>query len=109
MLLKIFFPETVSLDQDIVKNFVLLLFDRVLRKFHLPTINSYFLNKKVFMNLMSINQILSGLIKDCLLYPKTLKKLRHLNPEIKIIHYSPDDMMNPANQTKSYLNSISSV
>jgi hypothetical protein len=36
----------------------------------------------------------------------TLQQIKAYKPAIKIISYSPDDMMNPANQTRRYLESI---
>jgi len=38
--------------------------------------------------------------------PKTLIDLKLINDQLKLIHYSPDDMLNPQNQTKYYLRSI---
>jgi len=38
--------------------------------------------------------------------PATLARVRALNPQSVLVNYSPDDMMNPDNQTTAYLNSI---
>ena len=36
----------------------------------------------------------------------TLKKVKELSPNTQLIHYSPDDMLNPDNQTIDYLSNI---
>jgi hypothetical protein len=38
--------------------------------------------------------------------PKVLRQFKRKQPNCKIVSYSPDDMFNPANQTRRYLNSI---
>lgn len=45
--------------------------------------------------------------KALLIKPEVLKLLKKLQPNCRIVHYSPDDMFNPANQTKRYMEAIS--
>jgi hypothetical protein len=44
--------------------------------------------------------------KGLLLAPRLLAEFRSRNPGARLIHYSPDDMFNPANQTARYLAGI---
>ena len=44
--------------------------------------------------------------KGLIVNPKTLIKARQYHPKIVIVSYSPDDMLNPDNQTSQYLKSI---
>ena len=104
--IKNIFPDTVSLDQDVLKNIFVLSVDRVLKKLKLPTMNSYFLNQKVIRDASTIKPAIIWIDKGLFVYPQTLKRLRELIPEIKLIHYSPDDMMNKQNQTRFYLQCI---
>lgn len=104
--IKNIFPDAVSLDQDVVKNISVLTFDRVLKKLQLPTINSYFLNKKIFSDISACKPDIIWIDKGLYIYPRTLTRLRKLIPKIRLIHYSPDDMLNPQNQTPFYLESI---
>jgi spore maturation protein CgeB len=41
--------------------------------------------------------------KGLTMLPDTLRQIHHVQPRCKIIGFSPDDMMNPANQTKAFL------
>ena len=45
--------------------------------------------------------------KSTLVFPNTLNKLKKILKNSILIHYSPDDMINPDNQTSNYLKSIS--
>ena len=66
-------PKTVSLDQDIVKNDMLLIIDRVFKKLKLPTINSYLLNEKVISDFTEYKPEIVWIDKGVYIYPKTLK------------------------------------
>lgn len=104
--IKNIFPDTISFDQDVVKNFSVLTVDRVLKKLRLPTINSYLLNQKVNRDVATIKPDIIWIDKGLFLYPQTFMRLREFIPGVKIIHYSPDDMINPQNQTSFYLRCI---
>ncbi len=45
--------------------------------------------------------------KGLWLRPRTLRRLRVLLPSARFVGYSPDDMSNPANQSRRYLDSLS--
>jgi len=44
--------------------------------------------------------------KGLIIKPKTISAAKELYPAIKVISYSPDDMLNPHNQSKYYLDCI---
>lgn len=45
--------------------------------------------------------------KGLIIAANTLEAVRACSPSIKIVSYSPDDMMNPSNQSRNYLRCIS--
>jgi len=104
--IKNIYSDTISLDQDIVKNIFTLTFDRVLKKLKLPTINAYLVNQKIISDAEVIKPDIIWIDKGLFVFPETLKRLRKLIKNLHFIHYSPDDMINPQNQTTFYLHSI---
>ena len=64
--------------------------------------NAHLLNKA-----QEFRPDLIWLEKALLIYPKTLKVLRQLLPSPFLLHYSPDDQLNPDNQSRYHLASIS--
>lgn len=44
--------------------------------------------------------------KGLTIYPKTLIAIKKQQPECRLVFYSPDDMMNPRNQSRYYLASL---
>lgn len=44
--------------------------------------------------------------KGLLVQPQTLAEVRRVSPTTRIVSYSPDDMFNPSNQSRAYLQSI---
>lgn len=94
-----------SLNQRVLKSSILILFDRILNKIIKKNINTVLLNNSI---IAAANNPLTLIWLDKVLhiYPSTIKLIRDRLPEIKFIHYSPDDMMNPANQTEYYLSCI---
>ncbi len=41
--------------------------------------------------------------KGLAIHPRTLSAIKRQNPACQLVHYSPDDMLNPRNQSKRYL------
>jgi len=104
--IKNIFDTVYSINQQIVKNRFLLLFDRLLNKIIYSTLNEILLNKKVMSATGKIPTDIIWIDKGLQMKPATIKILKNKFPYIKIIHYSPDDMFNPNNQTNNYLNCI---
>jgi len=63
-------------------------------------------NKKLVSKIGSTNYNIIWLDKCTHITLKTLKKIKLIQPNSKIVAYSPDDMMNPANQSIQYLASF---
>lgn len=84
----------------------LMLIDRLLNKISRYGINSFLLNRNL-TKLTSDNPFnFIWIDKGLQIFPITLKSIKNKYPNTKLIHYSPDDMMNPINQSRNYLNSI---
>jgi spore maturation protein CgeB len=83
---------------------------RLLEKSLKSVLNNKFdwlrLNKKILSKFKMENFDFVWIDKGLVIKPETLEELKSLNPQIKIIHYSPDDMMNPILFTKRFLHCI---
>ncbi len=62
---------------------------------------------------LKILQLLSKTVFDILwidkgltVYPETLKLVKSINPKMLLVGYSPDDMLNPRNQTRAFLKGL---
>lgn len=58
-----------------------------------------YINKNADINIVWID-------KGIAIRPKTLIHIKKANPDILLVHYSPDDMLNPSNQSSSYIRCI---
>ena len=63
-------------------------------------------NKKIISLISKAKYDLLWIDKGLIVKAKTLNSVKNILPQIKIISYSPDDMMNPQNQSKKYLKCI---
>lgn len=93
-------------DQFVTHNKLLFFVDRFNKKIFANTINKFLLNRKI---VGSVERILPDFVwidKGLEVKPVTLKYIKSTNSKVKIIHYSPDDMMNPSNQSSDYLKCI---
>lgn len=93
--------KSVGIDTAIYSKASLFLYKLCLRLFnvHLDLVGT---NKKI-INLDFGDGDVIIIDKGLTIKPKTLKILKHRNKSIKIVSYSPDDMMNPDNQSVQYL------
>jgi hypothetical protein len=64
------------------------------------------INKKIIQIITLIQFDIIWIDKGLIIKPKTLELVKNILPNIKIVSYSPDDMMNPKNQTNYYLQTI---
>lgn len=64
-------------------------------------------NIKVFLKINRNNYDYLWIDKGTLIQLKILEFAKRKNPKVKIISYSPDDMLNPGNQSRHYLESLS--
>jgi hypothetical protein len=63
-------------------------------------------NKQILSQVERIDYFLIWIDKGLKIYPGTLQKIKKMRPAVKIVAYSPDDMLNPSNQSLYYLRSI---
>ena len=63
-------------------------------------------NHKLLAGVRSFRPDLVWVDKGLLIRPWVLQRVRGLYPLVSLVHYSPDDMMNPFNQSKLYLAGI---
>lgn len=63
-------------------------------------------NKKIIEHLKAKKYDLLWIDKGLQIFPATIKKAKLLRPGIQIVSYSPDDMLNPDNQSKFYLKGV---
>lgn len=83
---------------------------RIIQKFKKIVFNNYCdfnnLNKKIIEALENEKPDLLWIDKGITVKPRTLIKAKNIYPPIILVSYSPDDMMNPQNQTNHYLASL---
>lgn len=65
------------------------------------------INKKILVKLKSENFDILWIDKGLIITPNTLLKAKKFLPNLIIVSYSPDDMMNNNNQSNRYLESVS--
>lgn len=104
--IKNIFNKVYSLDQQVVQNRILIFFDRLLNKIFKKNINGFLLNNKILAETKQNTIAIIWIDKGLQITHATLKTIKNNYPDVKLIHYSPDDMMNPNNQTKNYLDCI---
>jgi len=63
-------------------------------------------NRLIIENIKKQNFDLLWIDKGLLISPETLETVRQISSQAKIIAFSPDDMLNPSNQSKRYLKCI---
>lgn len=93
--------KSVGIDTSIYNKVFLFLYKLCFRLFkvHLDLVGA---NKKI-LNLEFGDSDIIIIDKGLTIKPNTLKILKYRNKNIKIVSYSPDDMMNPDNQSVQYL------
>ena len=92
----------VNTDRTISNNLFLDLGIRFLTKYINPAW-IIFINLKIIIKCLFMKFDYIWIDKGLLISPKVLKGIIRLMPMVKVISYSPDDMMNPGNQSRSYL------
>ena len=65
------------------------------------------LNKALLSAIASGNYDMLWVDKGLDVQPEVVRYFKAQNPDAPAVHYSPDDMLNPANQSKNYLNALS--
>lgn len=96
--------EVIEIDSSIGANWPSMLF-RFFRKCGFD-IDFLGINRRVVEMCAKHRLDLLWVDKGWLLKRETILYLRRKYPNLKIIHYSPDDMFNPGNQTSIYLRAI---
>jgi len=97
------FYTVVRIDTYVYKNnSFIYLFNALLNKFNIWL---DFVNANKLIKSQNFNYDIVWIDKGLTIKKSTLLKIKTVNK--KIIHYSPDDMLNPRNQSKRYLNCIS--
>ncbi len=66
----------------------------------------FYINRKIINALEITSPDVVWIDKGLSVKPETLKKLKSSCPDAITVSYSPDDMMNPNNQTRNYLECI---
>ncbi len=64
------------------------------------------INKKIIAHVSKYQYDLIWVDKGLIIKPETLKAIKEFNKTNKIVAYSPDDMMNPKNQSSYYLMTV---
>jgi len=63
-------------------------------------------NVRILQNIKSKPFDVLWIDKGLTIYPDTLKKVREIQPRCQIVGFSPDDMMNPGNQSRNFLEGL---
>ena len=95
-----------AIDLQILKNKIICFIDRVISNIFRISINSWLLKNKIIEKVSKINPEIIWVDKGIIIPSSTFKIIKMRFSKIIMIHYSPDDMMNPRNQTKYYLDCI---
>jgi spore maturation protein CgeB len=78
------------------------LFTRVQRKVFGPQ-DKTAANSRILAAIQKTQFDIIWIDKGLTIQPGTLKSIREIQPNSRIVGFSPDDMMNPANQSKAFL------
>lgn len=86
------------------KRLVYRIMNRLFVRYHIPV---RYTHKKANKNIIEqCRKTVFDLIwidKGVFIHPQTLKTVRHLLPDVKIVEYSPDNMVERHNQTRNFL------
>ena len=64
------------------------------------------INATILEEIIKVNPCMLWVDKGLVIHAKTLEKAKSLRPNLVRVSYSPDDMLNPDNQTNYYLKSV---
>ncbi len=81
-------------------------FNRACNKLFNYSFDSIKINKKLYEFNIKYKPSVIWVDKGSYLFPSTLEKMKKNNEGVVIIHYSPDDMLNPNHMTSHYLKAI---
>lgn len=83
---------------------------KIKQKLNRAFFNSYCdfgkVNQRIIQHLQDQDVDLLWIDKGLTIKPSTLKRAKQMSKDLIIVSYSPDDMMNPQNQTSDYLASL---
>lgn len=97
--------STFAVDTGVQSEFPLSLLFRLWRKF-ISSSWVAFINRKIVRSLKIVNPDVVWIDKGLTIQPITLLQIKSVCPDVITVSYSPDDMMNPNNQTNNYIECI---
>lgn len=94
--------DVIAFNLNCIKNDFILLIDKFLNKLKFQTMNSFLQNRGLLKLSSDINPFILWIDKGININPLILNHIKIKINNAKLIHYSPDDIMNPSHQTKNY-------